>query len=89
MLAYDVKYISLYLPPKWEDRTQEIEVLISTDGSNFTTIVARTEYDFLTSESNVIDIILENSVTAQYVKFVIYSNSTGYGAQISEISIFE
>lgn len=89
LAAYDVKYISLYLPPKWEDRTQEIEILISTDGTNFTTIVARTSYDFLTADSNVIDIILDTAVNGQYVKIIIYNNSTGYGAQVSEISIFE
>jgi hypothetical protein len=89
MAAYNIKYITLYLPPKWEDRTQEIEILVSLDGINYQTIVAKTAYQFLTSESNVVDIILAEATAAQYVKFKIYSNSTGYGAQISEISIFE
>jgi len=89
MAPYDVKYITLYLPPKWEDRTQEIEILVSNDGTNFTTIVARTAYQFLTANSNVVDVTLAEAVSAQYVKFIIYSNTTGYGAQVSEISIFE
>lgn len=86
---YNVKYFSLYLPPKWENRTQEIEILGSLDGINFTVIQPKTAYDFLTSASNVVEIVLATPESAQFIKFVIYSNTSGYGAQISEISIFE
>ncbi|MBN2504770.1 MAG: discoidin domain-containing protein [Bacilli bacterium] len=86
---YDVKYISFYLPSQWEDRTQEIEILISNDNINFTTIVVKTAYTFRTSESNVVEVILDNAVNARFVKFIFSSNSSGYGGQVSEINIFE
>ncbi len=89
LASYDVKYISIYLPSQWEDRTQEIEVLYSNDNVNFTTVVARTAYVFRTSESNVVEMILDSSINARFVKFVFYNNSSGYGGQVSEINIFE
>lgn len=86
--AYDVRYISMYLPPKWENRTQAIEILTSLDGVNYTVLVARTDYVFRINQSNVVEIVLAASTSARYVKFVIHSNSSGYGAQFSEITIF-
>jgi len=86
---YNVKYLSLYLPPKWENRTQEIEILGSLDGINYTVLKTKAAYEFATCASNVVEIILSTPVSAQFVKFVFSSNSSGYGAQISEISIFE
>ncbi len=84
----DIKYISLYLPSKWENRTQEIEILTSTDGTNYTVASAKQAYVFATSASNVVEITFTNPIPARFVKVVIYSNSSGYGGQISEITIF-
>lgn len=84
----DIKYVSMYLPSKWEDRTQEIEILTSIDGTNYTVMAVKTAYVFRTSESNVIEVSLSTPVTARFVKFVFYSNSAGYGGQVSEITIF-
>jgi len=86
--VYDIRYISMYLPPKWENRTQTIEILTSTDGVVYTVLVAATAYLFATNQSNVIEIILDPVTSARYVKFVITANTSGYGAQFSEINIF-
>lgn len=85
---YDVRYISMYLPAKWEDRTQEIEILVSNDGVSFSTLIAKTAYEFKTINSNVVEIVLDQAVNTRYMKFVFYSNSSGYGGQVSEINIF-
>ncbi|HAQ56093.1 MAG TPA: hypothetical protein DCR44_01630 [Acholeplasmatales bacterium] len=86
--AYEVRYISMYLPPKWENRTQTIEILTSLDGVNYTVLVASVDYVFRTNQSNVVEVVLGTAVNARYVKFVIAANSSGYGAQFSEITIF-
>lgn len=85
-----VKYINIHLPPLllWENRTQEIEILGSSDGENFDVIVAKTKYLFDSSQGNMISIVLEEAVQIRYIKFIYYSNSTGYGAQVSEIYVF-
>lgn len=86
--AYDVRYVSMYLPPKWENRTQTIEILSSLDGSTWTVLAAAQAYAFSPSLSNVVEIVLATPVSARYVRFVVTSNSSGYGAQFSEITIF-
>ncbi len=85
-----VKYINMHLPPLllWENRTQEVEILGSTDGENYEVIVAKTEYLFDSSQGNMISIVLDEPVQIRYIKFIYYSNSTGYGAQVSELYVF-
>lgn len=86
----NVKYINIHLPPLllWETRTQEIEILGSTDGTTYTSVVAKTVYTFDAAEGNMASLVLDESVQMRYIKFVYYSNSTGYGAQISELYVF-
>lgn len=85
-----VKYINVHLPPLllWENRTQEIEILGSIDGTNYEVIVARKEYLFDSSEGNMVAIVLDTPVQIRYIRFTFYSNSTGYGAQMSELYVF-
>jgi len=91
--VYDINYIDLYLPPlmQWTERSQTITIYVSTDGINYQEIVPEATYSFDPKTGNVVEIILDSSKTAQYVKFVFTANSAlgGEGAQISEISIFE
>ncbi len=85
-----VKYINIHLPPLllWENRTQEIEILGSLDGKTYFTVVAKTEYLFDSSAGNMIALVLDSSVETRYIKLVFTSNSTGYGAQISELYVY-
>ncbi len=91
--VYDIQYISLYLPPlmQWVERTQTITIYSSADGTNYQEIVPETDYTFSPQIGNVVEIELDNPVSAQYVKFVFTANTSlgGEGAQVSEISIFE
>ena len=89
--VYNVKYISMHLPPllTWEARTQAIEILSSRDGITFTTIVARAEYLFDPATGNTISITLDNPVEARYIKLLWSTNSSSrYGAQLSELYIY-
>lgn len=88
-----VRYINLHLPPllTWEPREQTIEILTSTDGVNFTSVVAPTKYLFDPQTGNVNSIaFLDGAVEARYIKLAWSSNSSlgGYGAQLSEIYVY-
>lgn len=91
--VYDIRYISLYLPPlmQWVTRTQTITIYTSIDGANYEEIVAEKDYTFNPNTGNVVEIKLEQAHSARYVKFVFTNNTSlgGEGAQVSEISIFE
>ncbi len=91
--TYDIKYISIYLPPlmQWTKRTQTFTIYASSDGNSYQEIVPENVYTFDPKTGNVVEIELENSHRTRYIKFVFTANSSlgGEGAQISEISIFE
>lgn len=88
--AYDVKYIVMHLPPvmTWPEKFQKIEIQTSTDGVNWTTAVEEKEYSFNPAKGNSNTIELATPVRARYVKLVFSSNSSGYGAQLSELYVY-
>ena len=75
----------------WEPRTQEIAVLVSTDGENFTEAAPAAPYTFDTETGNRVRIDFE-AVQAAYVRVVVTSNTAApahaKGAQIAEICIY-
>ncbi len=86
----DAKYINIHLPPLllWESRTQEIEILGSLDGKTYEVVVAKATYTFDPVTGNVAALVLETPVQMRYIKFIFTSNSTEYGAQISELYVY-
>lgn len=74
----------------WEARTQEIALLVSTDGENFTEAVPAAVYQFDPATGNRIRIDF-GPVEAAFVRVVITSNSSSHtvGAQVAEICIYE
>ena len=91
--SYQIKYINLHLPPlmQWESRTQVISFYTSTDGVNYSLIIANKSCLFDPLTGNVVEIILDQPVACQYLKLIVSSNtaSGGEGAQLSEISVYE
>lgn len=88
---YNISNIVMHLPPllTWEARVQRIEILVSTDGVNFTTAVAQADYTFDPMTGNVNSITLSSPVPARYLKLVWASNSSSrYGAQLSELYVY-
>lgn len=72
----------------WGARTQEVEIQISDDNENFTTIIPKTELAFDPMTDNSVYIPFEEVVQAQYIRFVFYSNSGANAGQAAEIEIF-
>ena len=89
--VYDINVITLHMPPlmQWERREQEVEILASVNGVDYDVIIPKTDYTFDPVAANVVEITLPETVTAQYVKFVFTANTSPYGAQVSQINIFE
>ena len=85
-----IQVINLHLPPllQWDKREQSISIHSSLDGINFQEIVEETKYEFDPKRNNIVTIKLNEPVTCRYVKFMFTSNTSGYGAQISEITIY-
>jgi len=82
--------VSVNPSPLWEARTQAFEILISDDGTNFTTIVEETHHEFDPLTGNMVRIDFE-PVSASFVKLIFTHNSAARteGAQAAEIMIFE
>ena len=73
----------------WEPRTQEIAVLVSTDGEQFTEAAPAAVYQFDAATGNRVRIDFD-PVEAAYVRVVITSNSSSHskGAQVAEVCIY-
>ena len=89
--AFSVTTVAVCLNPSsiWEPRTQEIAVLVSTDGVSFTEVAAAAKYDFDAATGNRIRIDFE-AVQASLVKLVFTMNSSSRtgGAQAAEICVY-
>lgn len=90
--SYTISTVAVRLNPSavWEARTQEIAVLVSTDGTNFTEIVPAAKYDFDPNTGNRIRMDFK-SVDARFVKVIFTMNSSSRtgGAQAAEIEAYE
>ena len=75
----------------WEPRTQEIAVLVSTDGENYTEVSPAAAYTFDAETGNRVRIDFE-AVQASHVRVIITSNTAApahaKGAQVAEICIY-
>ena len=87
------------LPPSllWSARTQRIEILVSNSNisysktnTTFTSAVSAKDYLFNPSTGNINIVTLDTPVNARFVKVIISSNDNvgGYGAQLSEFSVY-
>ncbi len=85
-----VKYVAIHLPPllSWSMRTQTIEILGSNDGQTYETALPATSYVFDAKTGNYVTIELPAAVQMRYIKLLFTGNSSGYGAQISELYVF-
>lgn len=98
--SYNVRIINLHLPPlsSWPARTQTIEIKYSTTSE--TTLISTRwinlfegprAYTFDYATGNMVSIVLPQSVNMRSIILIVTENSApgGYGAQFSEISVFE
>ena len=80
--------IVLTLPSNWGTRVQNIEVLGSTDGSTYTSLVPSTAYTFDPSLQNTVTIPLPAGTQDRYLQISVTGNTGWDAAQISEFEIF-
>ena len=91
--TYTISAAAVCLNPSaiWEPRKQEIALLASLDGENFTEIVPAAVYEFDAAYGNRIRIDFE-AVEAAFVRVIITSNTAcpahSGGAQAAEIGIY-
>jgi F5/8 type C domain/Pectate lyase superfamily protein/Abnormal spindle-like microcephaly-assoc'd, ASPM-SPD-2-Hydin len=86
--AYSIGKVTLKLPPSsaWGTRTQTLSILTSTDGSNFSTVVASATYTF-TSPTNVVTVNAP-ATNARYVRVNFTANSGWPAGQASELEVY-
>mgnify|MGYP002543438131 CR=1 FL=1 len=72
----------------WGARTQKVEVLISDDGENFTTVYEKTTLSFDPMADNSVYMPFPETVTGQYIQFRFYSNSGASAGQAAEIDVY-
>ncbi len=98
--VYDVRIINLHLPPlsSWPNRTQTIEIKYSLNSETQLVSDHWTDlfdgpkpYTFVGQSGNMVSIVLPESIEMQSIILIVSANSApgGYGAQFSEISVYE
>jgi hypothetical protein len=79
--------VVLKLPANWEARTQTLVVRQSTDGQNFSDLVASTGYRFDPATGNTVTIDF-GAVTTRYVRLHITANTGWPAGQLSEFEVY-
>jgi hypothetical protein len=98
--VYGVRIINLHLPPlsSWPNRIQTIEIKYSAsaetsiDSENWISLFdGPADYLFDGSKGNMVSITLDEAVDMRSILFIVTANTApgGYGAQFSEISVYE
>lgn len=72
----------------WGKRTQEVEVQISGDNENYTTVIEKTTLSFDPMADNSAYMAFEQTVEARYVRFLFYANSGATAGQAAEIEVY-
>ena len=87
--SVSVGRIVLDLPPStaWGTRTQTILIQGSTDGTNYSTVVATATYTFNPSTGNTVTITF-SSTTVRYLKLTFTANSAWPAGQLSELQVY-
>lgn len=88
--ALTVSKVVLRLPPQdaWESRTQEIEVLGSSDGKSFETLLGAAAHTYDPATDNKVELAFSAPAEVRYVRVTITSNSAWPAAQVSEFEIY-
>ncbi|HEY3871762.1 MAG TPA: choice-of-anchor D domain-containing protein [Actinocrinis sp.] len=87
--SHTLSSVVIDLPPAtaWSTRTQTLSVLVSSNGSSYTTVVGSSTYTWNPSTGNTVTITLPSGTTAQYVQLSFTANSVQNGAQMSELEV--
>lgn len=72
----------------WGARTQDVEVQISDDNENFSTVYPKTTLSFDPNSGNHAYMEFDTMIEARYIRFVFYANTGATGGQAAEIEIY-
>lgn len=72
----------------WGARTQDVEIQISDDNENFTTIVEKTTLSFDPMADNSAYIEFAETVECQYIRFLFHANTGATAGQAAEIEVY-
>lgn len=72
----------------WGPRTQLVEVLISDDGENYTTIVEKITLSFDPMTDNSAYMAFAETVEARYIRFEFHANTGATAGQAAEIEVY-
>lgn len=88
--AAEISKAVLRLVPQdaWEKRDQEIEVLGSSDGETFTSVLPPKAYAFDPAADNRVEIPLPSAAKLRYVRITVTGNTAWPAAQISEFEVY-
>ena len=90
--TYTIQTVAVRLNPApiWEPRTQTFEILVSTDGSTFTTVAPSERHQFDPDTGNIVRVDF-TPTAARYVRLTFTEKSSGRsnGGQASEIQVYE
>jgi hypothetical protein len=87
--SHSLSSIVIDLPPSsaWQTRTQTLSVLVSSNGSSYSTVVGSATYTWNPSTGNTVTISLPSGTSAQYVQLSFTANNVQNGAQMSELEV--
>lgn len=72
----------------WGARTQEVEIQISEDNENFTTVIEKTALSFDPMADNSAYVPFAQTVTGRYIRFVFHANTGAAAGQAAEIEVY-
>jgi len=84
-----VSKVVLKINPAWGGtRTENMEILGSTDGSSFTSVVPATDYTFDSTTANTVTVPF-TATDLRYVQVKVSSNTGWPAAQIAEFEVYK
>lgn len=89
--AQKISGFGILLNPRqiWSARTQEVEIQISGDGEEFSTLIPAQTVEFDPMTDNRCYLPLDESVQARYLRFVFTANSGADAGQAAEIEVYK
>lgn len=72
----------------WSRRTQTFSISTSDDGTNFTEVVASTDYQFDPATGNQVVVHFDPEITAQHVRLTFTDNSGASAGQVAEFEVY-
>ncbi|MFJ6217054.1 discoidin domain-containing protein [Streptomyces sp. NPDC092296] len=86
--SVSVSKVVLKLPTGWEKRTETLAIQGSTDGSNFSDIVASKGYVFDPAAANTVTVNFDAATTTRYLRLNFTGNTGWTAAQLSQFEAY-